>query len=116
MDFVLASEGTVIKLNEQTVINVFSCIRHRSRLDFEGMCIDSFDILFQAALSKLIQWLGAVMGSTPLMSLQKLRARCFGKKSSRSDQRDIMAIIPLIVLMQIVDSVLYAVLDLIIFD
>ena len=111
MDFVMSQENSKLDLDPTHVDVAFSRIRRQNRLDLYGLCVYSFALVFQSSPLQFLRWLSSIMASTPSMATQKLHARCFGKKASKSAPADVRAIVPLTALMQIVDSVLTYVLE-----
>jgi len=86
--------------------SAFAKIKHKWRLDADGICVASWEFLFIAQPQQFCSFINRVASSTAQLSQLCIHGRGYGKISSKTKLQDVRAILPLPSLLQILDCVL----------
>ena len=105
-DFVCRSQFCAIDVSVQQVADGFKKLRAKSKLDCNGICTKSLELLFLSQPLQFSSWLSHLAGSTHEMSELSLEAHILGKESSSTRVDDTRVIMPLCSMLGLLDVVL----------
>ena len=110
LDFVRCCEGVIPLFDELTVEKALSRCKGPFKLDQYGVCFELLRVAFEARPSEFVEWLHFLTSSESMMTSLLNPMCCFGKKSSRTSECDVRAIVPQCCLSHLVDNVLASLL------
>lgn len=99
-------EGHRIPFSVDQISAGFKRLRHRSRLDCNGVSVFALELLFVAHPDAFTSSLSELAGSSSRMSQVRIEALIFGKESANTDIGDTRIIMPLPSISSLLDSVL----------
>ena len=103
MDYCYSTNGLVLEISKEEVRTACAAIKHRNRLDREGLCVNALALWNESGTNGTASTIAKLMASNSSCQAQQVHARVFGKSSGHTELSDTRVILPLGAIAQIAD-------------